>query len=153
MIIVGIDPGINGAIAVLDDGALVALHDMPKMQAKSGKNIVNAPELHKLLVASCADKIILEQVGGRPGESAPWAFNFGRSFGMIEGVAFTLGLPVHYVSPVKWKRSAGVPAGKENKDSARGIAQQLYPEASLGRKKDIDRAEAILIAKYGEDTL
>ena len=148
MITVGIDPGINGAIAVIEDEALLSVHDMPKMQARSGKNIVNAPALHKILLSAEADVGVLEQVGGRPGESAPWAFNFGRSFGIIEGVAFTLGLPVVYVAPRTWKKRAGIPAGQ--KEYARTLAQQLYPEADLRLKKHLDRAEAILIALYGQ---
>ena len=149
MITAGIDPGINGAIALLDGNFLVAVHDMPKMAAANGKNVVNAAALHKILTSAKIGLVILEQVGGRPGESAPWAFNFGRSFGNIEGVVLALQIPIRYVSPVKWKRAAGVPP--KQKDYARTIAQRLFPFAELSRKKDLDRAEAILIGLYGSD--
>jgi crossover junction endodeoxyribonuclease RuvC len=76
-------------------------------------------------------------------------FSFGCSFGVILGVLAALSIPLVLVRPQAWKKRAGLPGKRENKDAARTLAQQLYPLAELGRKKDIGRADAILIARFG----
>ena len=78
-------------------------------------------------------------------------FNFGTSYGMVIGVAAALEMPLVLVRPAIWKKRAGVPGKSTDKDMARTIAQRLYPTAPLGRKKDVGRADAILIARYGRE--
>ena len=82
-----------------------------------------------------------------PGQGVSSMFNFGMGYGAIQGVLAGLCVPLHLVTPQKWKKHQGL-IGKD-KDCARTLAQQLYPEASLARKKDIGRADAILIGDYG----
>ncbi len=157
MRIVGIDPGITGAIALLEDGKASHVADMPVMQrgATSKKQMVNAAELARLVRDLRADVAVVELVMGAPrkvgGESvmgAASAFNFGDTAGCIRGVLGALGNETHYVTPATWKKRAGL-AGNRDKEASRSLAIRLYPAASLARKKDSGRAEALLIARYG----
>ena len=94
----------------------------------------------------------VEYVGARPGEGAVGAFAFGRSRGVIEGVLGALAIPVTFIAPAAWKRTIGIPPGKEGaKDAARAEAIRRWPEhaALFARKKDDGRAEAALIAVAG----
>lgn len=157
MILVGIDPGVTGAIAALDDPgdgrppALLAVHDMPTVTDPTGRQRVSAAGLAALLRSLAPDSVLVEQVGAAPvagrRQGAQSMFNFGRSLGVIEGVTQTLGLPLRFVHPTAWKTRAGLI--RRPKDVARTVALQLYPEAPLHRKADIGRADAILIARYG----
>jgi crossover junction endodeoxyribonuclease RuvC len=147
--IIGIDPGMDGALAVVDaDGHLEALEDMPTVATRQGKRQVNIPELAHLLRHHGRDATVkLEQVGARPGQGVTSMFNFGMGYGAVQGVIQTLGLPMTLVTPTAWKRAAGIQG--TDKDYARTRALQLYPDADLARKKDIGRADALLIARYG----
>lgn len=151
---IGIDPGNTGAIALLNEHyELVSVWDMPLM-ANGKKQQVNASELAKILEYPGATRsgdleAIVEKVGAMPGQGVSSMFNFGMGFGVIQGVLAARRIPYRLVAPPKWKKAAGL-TGKD-KDMARTLAQQLYPEAPLGRKKDIGRADAILIARYGAD--
>ena len=147
--IIGIDPGNTGAIAFLtDDFAFIGVHDMPLM-ANGKKQQVNAVELSKVIAMPLEDThIIIEKVGAMPGQGVSSMFNFGMGYGVIQGVAAAMRIPYTLCTPQQWKKAAGL-IGKD-KDNARTLAQQLYPEASLARKKDIGRADAILIARYGK---
>ena len=82
-----------------------------------------------------------------PGQGVSSMFGFGVSYGILQGVIASLGIPSVLVTPQRWKKAAGL-MGKP-KDYARTLAQRLYPAAELSRKKDIGRADAILIARYG----
>lgn len=153
---IGIDPGVSGAIAFLN-GTEVEVVDMPVMLSSKNKSQVNAAELAKILKGwvyptTLGDfynlSVYVERVGAMPGQGVVSMFNFGVSYGIILGVLGALQLPVILISPVKWKRRAGL-IGKP-KDYARTLAQQLYPGIELGRKKDIGRADALLIARFGE---
>lgn len=149
----GIDPGVNGAVAIINEaGEIEAVHDMPTLcDGAKGRRAINAPLLADILYSSRVTKAYCELIGPRPGEGAVGAFGFGRSRGVIEGVCAAAGVPVVMLAPPVWKRSAGIAAGKENKDSARAAAIARWPSrASLfARKCDIDRAEACLIAVAG----
>src|SRR5690606_2041087 len=89
----------------------------------------------------------VEKVGAMPGQGVSSMFNFGMGVGVLQGVLAACGIPYFLVTPQSWKKRASL-SGKD-KDMARTMAQQLYPSASLGRKKDIGRADAMLIARYG----
>lgn len=148
--IIGIDPGNTGALALIDDDGFVDVVDMP-LVANGKKQQVNPSELAKVvqsMMALGAKKAILEKVGAMPGQGVTSMFNFGMGFGVIQGVLSAVELPYTLVTPQRWKKAASL-IGKE-KDNARTLAQQLYPSAPLGRKKDIGRADAILIARYGQ---
>jgi crossover junction endodeoxyribonuclease RuvC len=151
MIKIGIDPGVTGAIAVLDkDNRLLKLLDMPTMQ-NGKRRQVNPYELSKMMShiedTNMIDMVYLETVASRPGQGVASTFSFGVSFGIIQGVLAGVGLPVTMVTPRTWKKRAKLIG--YDKDLARTIAQRLYPQAALGRKMDIGRADALLIARFG----
>lgn len=146
---IGIDPGITGAVAILaDDLSLVDLFDMPIMALSKGKNQVNASGLATILkVDSQPSTAYLEAVSAMPGQGVSSMFSFGTSYGIVQGVLAALSIPVVLVRPQVWKTRAGL-KGKD-KDMARTLAIRLYPTADLSRRKDIGRADALLIARYG----
>lgn len=169
MRIIGIDPGIAGAIGLVTvQSRYVEVHDMPTMLAnKTGnKQQVNAAELARILRVMVAEqqgdvRAIMERVtampsqkpgpdGQRVGMGATSAFMFGKTVGHIEGVLAGLGIPVEFVTPGQWKKALGLPGGKE-KEPARALAQQCFPDAPLGLKKHHGRAEALLVAKWYAD--
>ncbi len=152
---IGIDPGVTGAVAVLTDKITVII-DMPVMTTGK-KQQINPYELYKQLLSitmtvenpnrDCT--VYLEQVSAMPGQGVTSSFGFGVSFGIIQGVVAALKVPLVMVPPVVWKRRAKL-LGKD-KDQARTLAQRLYPTVELGRKKDIGRADAVLIARFGSE--
>jgi crossover junction endodeoxyribonuclease RuvC len=152
-IILGIDPGLDGAIAVLTEaGELVAIHDMPTLEdGAKGRRAVNPALFASIIYASQATVAFCELVGPRPTDGTTGAFGFGRSRGIIEGVLAAAGIPLAMIAPPVWKRAANIAPGKENKDSARSVAISRWPSkaALFARKCDFDRAEAALIAVAG----
>ena len=155
---IGIDPGLAGAIAILNDNdIMVCVFDMPIMAGTGKRQQVNAAQLAKMLRNSSGDlkyggeglvTAYLERASAMPRQGVSSMFSFGCSYGIIIGVLSTLRIPTVIVSPRTWKKKAGL-IGKE-KDAARALAQQLYPDAELGRKRDIGRADALLIARFGD---
>jgi crossover junction endodeoxyribonuclease RuvC len=149
--IVGIDCGAHGAIALMtDNGFLVSVYDMPSIDLKVGKTVrrrVSAAGVADLIRKLGPTQAIVEQVGGMPGQSSMFAF--GQAAGIVEGVLATLGVSTTFVTPMAWKRFVGLSTA--DKGLARQKALQLFPGAAdrLSRVKDSDRAEAILIAWYG----
>jgi crossover junction endodeoxyribonuclease RuvC len=163
--IIGIDPGISGAIGLITEHSrYVDVHDMPTMLAnKTGQKLqVNVSELVRILRAMLLDnpdvRAIMERVtampstpgpgGERRGMGAASAFSFGKGVGHIEGVLAALGIPVEFVTPQQWKRALNLPSEKE---AARSMAQSMFPDAPLGLKKHAGRAEALLVAKWYAD--
>jgi len=147
--IIGIDPGNTGAIAFLgDDMRLIEVVDMPLM-ANGKKNQVNAAALARIFDREDCIHAYVEKVGAMPGQGVASMFNFGMGFGVIKGVLAARCIPYELITPQAWKKAAKL-IGKD-KDNARTLAQQLYPEAPLDRKKDIGRADAILIARYSHE--
>lgn len=151
--LIGIDPGMTGAIALLDGDQALLVDDLPATDSGRSKSLC-APLLADLMrnyieQAGGRPTVILERVAARPGQGVSSMFSFGRSYGIVEGVIGSLGLPLSRVTPQSWKRKAKL-LGKE-KDASRALAIELFPEVAnrLSRKKDCGRAEAILIAFYG----
>ena len=150
--ILGIDPGAHGAIAVLDEGGeLLEVLDMPSTPEANGRSATNAPLLAGILGRTHARIAFCEFVGARPTDAKVAAFAFGRARGVIEGCAGALGLPMVFLTPPTWKRVADIPPGAEHKDLARSRAIARWPARAdlFARKCDIDRAEACLIALGG----
>jgi crossover junction endodeoxyribonuclease RuvC len=151
--ILGIDPGLDGAIASLTPGGdLLVIEDMPSIaDGVQGRRALNAPLLWNLIARSHATIAFCELVGPRPTDGVVGAFGFGRSRGILEGVLAAAGIPVVMIAPPVWKRAASIPPGKEHKDLARARAIARWPaQASLfTRKADCDRAEAALIGVAG----
>ncbi|MBO9484347.1 hypothetical protein [Salinisphaera sp. G21_0] len=152
---IGIDPGKTGAIAFLEGEVLKRVLDMPVIpDGKGKKDKVDGAQLRRFIAELTAESrqvhVYLERVGAMPGQGVTSMFNFGRSFGVVEGVVAGMGLPVTYVTPQAWKKAFGL-IGAE-KDASRGRVVELYPEADVRRKKDSGRADAILIARYGSQS-
>jgi len=146
---IGIDPGISGAIAILDNELrLVAVYDMPVMAGTGKRQQVNGAELARIIKSYLLVDFTayVERVSAMPKQGVASMFSFGTSYGIVLGVLAALQIPAVLVTPQSWKKKAGL-TGKD-KDHTRTLAQQLYPGAELGRKKDIGRADALCIARF-----
>jgi crossover junction endodeoxyribonuclease RuvC len=150
MIVAGIDPGLDGAIAFLDAEDLTVA-DMPVLLLNRGgkrKRELDPHGVARLLRTTSIDHAFVEAVGARPGQGVTSMFSLGRSLGIIIGVLAALDIPLTMASPAAWKRSLGVPKAK---DGARARASQLLPAAAAQwpLKKHHGRAEAALLALHG----
>jgi crossover junction endodeoxyribonuclease RuvC len=145
---IGIDPGITGAIGVLDEhGNYLDVYDMPVIaKGKSGKQQIDAAGLYKLIKQHGVIHAFVEQVGAMPGQGVSSMFSLGDSVGCIRAVLCALMIPTQFIPPQSWKRGFKLTADKEQ---ARSRAVELFPQAPLNRKKDAGRAEALLIARFG----
>tara|TARA_B110001452_G_C15070753_1_gene373707 strand:+ start:233 stop:724 length:492 start_codon:yes stop_codon:yes gene_type:complete len=157
MKIIGIDPGLSGAIAVLENNKVIKLFDMPVMpDGKKNKKQLNSAQLVKILKENILNKddisIVVEQVNAMPGQGVTSMFNFGQTFGAIKGVCAALGLPIFFVRPSKWKKHFELI--NSSKDSSRTKAIEMYPSLSndLAKKKDVNKSDAILIARFYSET-
>ena len=158
MKIIGIDPGLTGAIAVLEDKKVIELFEMPVMaEGKKNKRQLNSAQLVKLLKDNIDNKneevsVVVEQVNAMPGQGVTSMFNFGQSFGAIKGICAALELPIFFVRPSKWKKYFELI--NSSKDSSRTKVIEMYPLLSsrLSKKKDVNKADAILIARYFSET-
>ena len=156
MRIIGIDPGLSGGIAILDDLKIYDIFDMPIMsEGKKNKNQLNSAQLVNILNKHVIKKentfVIVEQVSAMPGQGVTSMFNFGQTFGSIKGICAALGLPIFYVRPAKWKKHFELI--NSSKDASRTKVIEMYPSISsrLTKKKDVNKADAILIARYFRD--
>lgn len=147
--IMGVDPGLSGAIAFCFSAypKIISVDDMPVIDGR-----VNPAAIADLVERMRPDGAVIELVGAMPGQGVSSMFRFGHSFGTVCGVVSALRVPVHYVSPVKWKRHFGL---SKDKEESRRRATELWPDhASLfARKKDDGRAEAALLARYGVEKI
>ena len=157
MIIIGIDPGVSGAISVLENKKIIEVYDMPTMiDGKKNKKQVNGAQVCNIIKERLNDDkeviIVVEHVNAMPGQGVTSMFNFGQSFGVIKGICSALGLPIYFVRPMKWKKHFNLI--KTNKDASRTKVIEIYPEISnkIARKKDSNKADAILIARHFNDT-
>jgi len=161
MMIFGIDPGVSGAISILEDKKVIDIFDMPTMiDGKKNKKQVNGAQLANIIkektqsIGSSIEElaVVVEHVNAMPGQGVTSMFNFGQSFGVIKGICSALSIPIYFVRPTKWKRHFNLI--KTNKDASRTKVIEIYPEISskLSRKKDSNKADAILIARYFNDT-
>ena len=156
MRIIGIDPGLSGGIAILDDLKIYDIFDMPIMsEGKKNKNQLNSAQLVNILNKHVLKKentfVIVEQVSAMPGQGVTSMFNFGQTFGSIKGICAALGLPIFYVRPAKWKKHFELI--NSSKDASRTKVIEMYPSISsrLTKKKDVNKADASLIARYFRD--
>ncbi len=146
MILAGIDPGANGALAILD-GNLVTILDVPKVG-----NEIDYPAWAKEwnLFLPFVSHIWIEKVGAMPKQGVTSMFSFGQRYGFILGLAYTAGVPISFTRPQEWKKAVGI-AAKADKGASRLRASQLFPgHADLWKLVKHDgRAEALLIAYAG----
>ena len=157
MKIIGIDPGLSGAIAILENNKVISIFEMPVMsEGKKNKRQLNSAQLVQLLKDNIAENeevsVIVEQVNAMPGQGVTSMFNFGQTFGAIKGVCAALGLPIFFVRPSKWKKHFELI--NSSKDSSRTKAIEMYPSLSndLAKKKDVNKSDAILIARFYSET-
>jgi crossover junction endodeoxyribonuclease RuvC len=157
MKIFGIDPGVSGAICVLKEGKILEVYEMPTMiDGKKNKRQVNGAEVTNIFLKELHNedkaKVVVEHVTAMPGQGVTSMFNFGQSFGVLKGICAALKLPIYFVRPVKWKKHFNLI--KTNKDASRTKVIEIFPYISskISRKKDSNKADSILIAKYFEQT-
>ncbi|MAW17593.1 MAG: crossover junction endodeoxyribonuclease [Pelagibacteraceae bacterium] len=157
MKIIGIDPGLSGAIAVLKDNKVLSINDMPVMaEGKKNKRQLNSAQLVALLKSKTSSDeevaVVVEQVNAMPGQGVTSMFNFGQTFGAIKGICAALGFPIFFVRPSKWKKHFDLI--NSSKDSSRTKAIEMYPLLSneLSKKKDVNKSDAILIARFYSET-
>ena len=157
MKIIGIDPGLSGAIAVLKNNKIEELFEMPVMpEGKKNKRQLNSALLVKIIKNSIKSEeetiIVVEQVNAMPGQGVTSMFNFGQTFGAIKGICAALSLPIFFVRPAKWKKHFELI--NSSKDASRTKAIEMYPAISdkLARKKDVNKSDAILIARFYSET-
>ena len=149
MIIIGIDPGLSGAIAVLENHIVKKIFDMPVMsEGKKNKRQLNSAQLVELIKQNIKNKeetaIVVEQVNAMPGQGVTSMFNFGQTFGAIKGICAALGLPIFFVRPANWKKHFELI--NSSKDASRTKVIEMYPSISnqLSKKKDVNKTEEIL---------
>jgi crossover junction endodeoxyribonuclease RuvC len=153
MIVLGVDIGLTGAVAVLDSesGALVAVWDMPALKAgAAGRREINAVLLFDLITHCGATQAFVELVSARPGEGVSSSFSFGRSRGVVEACLASRGIPCQMITPASWRRIIGIPP-KASKDFSRSEAIKRWPAKAdlFKRKLDNGRSDAALIAIAG----
>ncbi|MBD1154314.1 crossover junction endodeoxyribonuclease [Pelagibacterales bacterium SAG-MED21] len=159
MLIIGIDPGISGSICFLQDGKIVDVVEMPTMtEGKKNKKQVNGSQIVNEILEKIKEldkkeiKVVIEQVSAMPGQGVTSMFNFGQSFGILKGICSSMQLPMYFVRPAKWKKYFNLI--NSEKDASRTRAIEIFPYFSnqLSRKKDSNKADAILIASFYYET-
>jgi|TARA_B100001059_G_scaffold30257_1_gene24483 crossover junction endodeoxyribonuclease RuvC len=157
MKIIGIDPGLSGGIAILENNKVVNMFDMPVMsEGKKNKRQLNSAQLVSLIKANIKSNeeiaVVVEQVNAMPGQGVTSMFNFGQTFGAIKGVCAALELSIFFVRPAKWKKHFELI--NSSKDSSRTKVIEMYPTLSnqLSKKKDVNKSDAILIARFYSET-
>ena len=159
MLIIGIDPGITGAICFFEDRKIIDVIEMPNMASgKKNKRQVNGAQVYNEILERIKNynkkdiKVVNEQVSAMPGQGVTSMFNFGQSFGVLKGICSALQLPMYFVRPAKWKKYYSLINSK--KDASRTKVIEIFPYIStqLSKKKDSNKAYAILIASFFYET-
>ena len=159
MLIIGIDPGISGSICFFENGKIIDVIEMPTMtEGKKNKKQVNGSQIYnEILKRINIDRkqdirVIIEHVTAMPGQGVTSMFNFGQSFGILKGICSALQLPMYFVRPAKWKKYFNLL--NSEKDASRTRAIEIFPYFStqLSKKKDSNKADAILIASFYYET-
>ena len=159
MLIIGIDPGISGSICFLEDGIIKDVIEMPTMiEGKKNKKQVNGSQIFNEISLRIKTyekkniKVVVEQVSAMPGQGVTSMFNFGQSFGILKGICSAMQLPIYFVRPSKWKKYFNLI--NSEKDASRTRAIEIFPyfSSNLSKKKDSNKADAILIASYFHET-
>ena len=158
MIIIGIDPGISGAISILENKKVIEVYETPTMiDGKKNKKQVNGAEITNIInkeIESEKDvKVVIEHVSAMPGQGVTSMFNFGQSFGVLKGICAALKLPVHFIRPVKWKKHFNLINTEKDASRTKVIEAFPYISSKISKKKDANKADAILIARFFYETL
>ena len=159
MYIIGIDPGISGAICFFENGNIIDVIDMPSMaEGKKNKKQVNSAQIHNEIRSRIKNvpkdniSVVIEQVSAMPGQGVTSMFNFGQSFGVLKGICASMQLSMYFVRPAKWKKYFNLI--KTEKEASRTKVIEIFPQISgkLSKKKDVNKADAILIASFFNNT-
>ena len=158
MLIIGIDPGISGSICFFEDGKIIEVIEMPVMtEGKKNKKQVNGAQIYNEFLKRINKKddeirVVIEQVSAMPGQGVTSMFNFGQSYGILKGICSAMQLPMFFVRPAKWKKYFNLI--NSQKDASRTRAIEIFPYFStqLSKKKDSNKADAILIASFYYET-
>ncbi len=159
MIIIGIDPGISGSICFFEKGKIIDVIEMPIMtEGKKNKKQVNGAQIYNEISQRIKKReknevrVVIEQVSAMPGQGVTSMFNFGQAFGILKGICSAMQLPVYFIRPAKWKKYYNLI--NSEKDASRTRAIEIFPYFSpqLSRKKDSNKADAILIASFYYET-
>ena len=159
MLIIGIDPGISGSICFFKDGKILDVIEMPTMtegkknkKQENGSQIFNEinERINKIQINEI--RVVIEHVSAMPGQGVTSMFNFGQSFGILKGLCSAMQLPMYFVRPAKWKKHFNLI--NSEKDASRTRAIEIFPYFSpqLSKKKDSNKADAILIASFYYET-
>ena len=159
MLIIGIDPGISGSICFFEDGKILDVINMPTMtDGKKNKKQVNGSQVYNEISKRIKQfeknqiRVVIEHVSAMPGQGVTSMFNFGQSFGILKGICTAMQLPMYFVRPAKWKKYFNLL--NSEKDASRTRAIEIFPyfSSQLSRKKDSNKADAILIASFYHET-
>ena len=159
MLIIGIDPGLSGAICFFEDGKIIDVIEMPIMtEGKKNKKQVNGSQIFNEISKKINNnqkesiRVVVEQVSAMPGQGVTSMFNFGQSFGILKGLCSAMQLPMYFVRPAKWKKYFNLI--NSEKDASRTRAIEIFPyfSSQLSKKKDSNKADAILIASFYYET-
>ena len=159
MLIIGIDPGISGSICFFDDGKIIDVVEMPTMtEGKKNKRQVNGSQIYNEISKRISKyekqnvRVIIEQVSAMPGQGVTSMFNFGQSYGILKGICSAMQLPMYFVRPAKWKKYFSLINSQKDASRTRAIEMFPYFSSQLSKKKDSNKADAILIASFYHET-
>ena len=159
MLVIGIDPGVSGSICFFKDGKILDVIDMPTMnEGKKNKKQVNGAQIYNEIKKRINNnygsdvRVIIEHVTAMPGQGVTSMFNFGQSFGILKGICSAMQIPMFFVRPAKWKKYFNLI--NSEKDASRTRAIEIFPyfSSQLSKKKDSNKADAILIASFYYET-
>ena len=166
-IVIGIDLGLSGAIAILNGSLSPVIVEMPKVESAKGRPTL---DLHRICqyavdhfgVAENTRKLVVaEQLHAMPMDKGGSAANFARGYalGSLCGMLVARGIPYQLVAPQTWQKAMllGVP-GDDTKQRSLIAAQRLFPGVSLLRtprckKMDDGFSDALLLAEWGRRQL
>ena len=143
----------------LQDGKIIDVVEMPNMaEGKKNKKQVNGAQIYHEISLRIKHlkkeeiKVVIEQVSAMPGQGVTSMFNFGQSFGILKGICSAMQLPMYFVRPAKWKKYFNLI--NSEKDASRTKAIEIFPyfSSQLSKKKDSNKADAILIASFYYET-
>ena len=159
MLIIGIDPGVSGSICFFEDGKILEVIEMPTMtDGKKNKKQVNGAQIYNEVLKRINNnlrqniRVVIEQVSAMPGQGVTSMFNFGQSFGILKGICSAMQLPMFFVRPAKWKKYFGLINSEKDASRTRAIEMFPYFSSNLSKKKDSNKADAILIATFYYET-
>jgi len=159
MLIISIDPGITGSICFFKNNKIIEVIEMPTMtEGKKNKKQVNGAQIFNEISNRIRDieseniRVVIEQVSAMPGQGVTSMFNFGQSFGILKGICSAMQLPMYFVRPAKWKKYFGLINSEKGASRTKAIEMFPYFSSNLSKKKDINKADAILIASFYHET-